>query len=31
MPHRSEELFPSTAPYYARYRAGYAPGLYTRT
>lgn len=29
MPHRSEELFASTAPYYARYRAGYAPGLYT--
>jgi SAM-dependent methyltransferase len=29
MPHRSEELFASTAPYYARYRAGYAPELYT--
>lgn len=29
MTHRSDELFATTAPYYARYRAGYAPELYT--
>jgi SAM-dependent methyltransferase len=28
MPYRSDELFASTAPYYARYRAAYAPEFY---
>ncbi|MGL5865368.1 MAG: class I SAM-dependent methyltransferase [Dermatophilaceae bacterium] len=28
MPHHPEELFRSTAPYYARYRAGYPPGFF---